>query len=149
MRAINARDDTLLSGSSLFKAASQRRRCAVLADGCHTRGLSGQIVPRQMLNAIRCPFPLAACRFFEWRKDEAGGRHPYFIRYPEPDRPLIMAAVYEVWKDPRADGMGSKANSKHGEERARPLIPLALCTTSWPANRRAALLVQHRNDSVE
>jgi putative SOS response-associated peptidase YedK len=34
VRAINARDDTLRAGRSLFAAAAQRRRCVVLADGC-------------------------------------------------------------------------------------------------------------------
>ena len=33
VRAINARDDSVKEGRSIFAAAAQRRRCVVLADG--------------------------------------------------------------------------------------------------------------------
>jgi putative SOS response-associated peptidase YedK len=37
-RAINARDDSVRDGRSIFAAAARRRRCVVLADGYECRG---------------------------------------------------------------------------------------------------------------
>jgi len=63
-RMINARAETVATKPS-FRDAFRRRRCLILADG-----------------------------FYEWRKDAAGMKQPYYIRLKE-DRPFAFAGLWD------------------------------------------------------
>jgi putative SOS response-associated peptidase YedK len=77
-RLINARMETV-GEKPAFRQAFTRRRCLLPADG-----------------------------YFEWyptqQKTKAGKplKQPFFIR-PKDDRPLAMAGLYEIWRDPTRD----------------------------------------------
>jgi putative SOS response-associated peptidase YedK len=77
-RLINARMETVAEKPA-FRQAFTRRRCLLPADG-----------------------------YFEWyptdQKTKAGKplKQPFFIR-PKDDRPLAMAGLYEIWRDPTRD----------------------------------------------
>lgn len=68
---INARGETVAEKPS-FRSAFKRRRCLILADG-----------------------------FYEWKKEEGGGKTPYFIQMAD-ERPFAIAGLWEVWRP--ADG---------------------------------------------
>ena len=64
---INARAETIAEKPA-FKAASRERRCLIPANG-----------------------------FYEWTKDEAGNRLPWFI-YRKDRQPLAFAGVWQNWR---------------------------------------------------
>lgn len=63
---INARSETI-SEKPAFRAACRERRCLVPASG-----------------------------FYEWTKDEAGNRLPWYI-HPSDDGPVVLAGVWQDW----------------------------------------------------
>ncbi|QCQ91401.1 SOS response-associated peptidase [Rhodococcus sp. SGAir0479] len=67
-RLVNARSETITEKPS-FRNAATKRRCIIPADG-----------------------------YFEWMKDEAGRKIPFFLHGDE--RVLAMAGLYELWPDP-------------------------------------------------
>jgi putative SOS response-associated peptidase YedK len=76
-RMINARAETL-AGKGAFKAAFQRRRCIVPADG-----------------------------FYEWKKVPGQKqKQPFFVHRPD-DEPFAFAGLYEVWRGPEGDRLRS------------------------------------------
>ncbi|HET9442764.1 MAG TPA: SOS response-associated peptidase [Acidimicrobiales bacterium] len=68
-RMINARAETL---ESKFRAAYQRRRCLIPADG-----------------------------FYEWEKRDDGTRRPFFIHRAD-GAPMVFAGLWELWREPGA-----------------------------------------------
>ncbi|KAG5185249.1 DUF159-domain-containing protein, partial [Tribonema minus] len=70
-RMFNARSETVNS-KSIFKRLMAKRRAVVAFDG-----------------------------FYEWKKDAAGEKQPYFIHY-EDGRPMLMAALYDRARRPTA-----------------------------------------------
>lgn len=107
-RLINARSETV-ADKPAFRAAFARRRCLLPADG-----------------------------FYEWQPPPAGQKtkQPYYLS-PADGSPLVMAGLYEVWKDAEGrplwtatvittdapDGLG------HIHDRA----PLTVRTDGWDA----------------
>lgn len=67
-RMINARSETLADKPS-FRRAFEKRRCVIPADG-----------------------------FFEWRREDGGGKTPLFIRRQDGE-PLAFAGLWERWRD--------------------------------------------------
>jgi putative SOS response-associated peptidase YedK len=67
LQPINARAETLGAGG-LFRAAFERRRCLIPADG-----------------------------FYEWKAGETRVKQPYFFHYKD-DRPFAFAGLWERWK---------------------------------------------------
>jgi putative SOS response-associated peptidase YedK len=95
-RMINARAETLLEKPA-YKRAALSRRCLVPADG-----------------------------WFEWQvspteKDAKGKprKQPFFMRPLADDRPIAMAGVYELWRDPAA----------HADDPSAWLATYAIITT--------------------
>ncbi|MHB8464714.1 MAG: SOS response-associated peptidase [Acidimicrobiales bacterium] len=74
-RMINARVETVL-GARAFRAAFERRRCLLPADG-----------------------------FYEWERRADGTKQPWFVHRAD-GRPIAMAGIWEVWRpaDTPADG---------------------------------------------
>ncbi len=68
-RPINARAETA-ARKPLFREALRARRCLVLADG-----------------------------FYEWRKDQDGGKTPVHIRL-RGGRPFALAGLWDLWRGP-------------------------------------------------
>jgi putative SOS response-associated peptidase YedK len=66
-RMINARADSLATKPA-FRRAAQGRRCLLPADG-----------------------------WFEWRKDDDGGKTPFFMTLPS-GRSLALAGLWETWR---------------------------------------------------
>lgn len=66
-RMINARAETL---DSKFRAAFERRRCLIPADG-----------------------------FYEWEKVDAKTKQPWFVHRSD-GAPMVFAGLWEVWRDP-------------------------------------------------
>ncbi|HLI16395.1 MAG TPA: SOS response-associated peptidase [Acidimicrobiales bacterium] len=80
-RLFNARAETL-ARKPAFRAAFARRRLAVVADG-----------------------------FYEWRREPAGRRQPFFLSRPD-GAPLAFAGLWESWRDPgRPDDPGASVRS--------------------------------------
>ena len=69
---INARGETIMEKPA-FREAARARRALVVATG-----------------------------FYEWTKDEEGGRDPWYIT-PTGDGPLVMAAIWQDWTSPDGD----------------------------------------------
>ena len=67
----NARAETL-ADKPAFRDACRQRRCLIPADG-----------------------------FYEWRKDDAGDRLPWFIRRRD-EQPMVFAGIWQVWQAPDA-----------------------------------------------
>ncbi|MGB0661178.1 MAG: SOS response-associated peptidase [Mangrovicoccus sp.] len=68
---INARAETLAEKPA-FRAACRERRCLIPATG-----------------------------FYEWTKDEAGNRLPWYI-HPQGDVPLVFAGLWQSWTQPES-----------------------------------------------
>jgi putative SOS response-associated peptidase YedK len=66
-RMINARVETVMSARA-FRAAFERRRCLVPADG-----------------------------FYEWERRGDGSKQPWFVHRAD-GRPIAMAGIWEVWR---------------------------------------------------
>lgn len=77
-KSINARAETVATKPS-FRAAFKQRRCLILAD----------------------------C-FYEWRKDQDGGKQPYCIRLPDAG-PIPMAGLWEHWESDEGEILESGA----------------------------------------
>ena len=74
-KMINARAETLAEKNA-YKSAFKKRRCIIPADG-----------------------------FYEWQKnpkDPKAKKQPFFIHRSD-GRPLFMAGLYEIWRDPAKD----------------------------------------------
>jgi putative SOS response-associated peptidase YedK len=67
-RLINARAETV-SAKPSFRSAFAHRRCLLPADG-----------------------------YYEWQRQDAGGKQPYFICRGD-GQPLAFAGLYELWRD--------------------------------------------------
>ncbi len=77
-RLINVRNETLLTREG-FRAALERRRCIIPADG-----------------------------FYEWQRDERGHRVPFYIRRRDGE-PLAMAGLWDVWHPEEGEPVASCA----------------------------------------
>jgi len=71
-KLINARAETLTEKPA-FKRALARRRCLIPADG-----------------------------FYEWRKEDAGGKTPMYIQMRD-EAAFAFAGLWETWQDPAGD----------------------------------------------
>jgi len=97
-RLINARVETVHEKPS-FRAAFQRRRCLVPADG-----------------------------FYEWRKRGHGPKQPFFIHRPD-RRPFAMAGLWEIWRDGETDYRSCTILTRPAEgpaSKLHPRMPLIL-----------------------
>ena len=100
---INARSETIAEKPA-FRAACRERRCLIPATG-----------------------------FYEWTKDEAGNRLPWYI-YPANDKPLVFAGVWQTWDkgdDPLVTCaiVTTGANTTLGEIHHR--MPVVLSPDDW------------------
>jgi putative SOS response-associated peptidase YedK len=75
-KMINARAETLKEKPA-FRAAFKARRCAILADG-----------------------------FYEWRKNDGGGKTPMYIRL-RTQEPFAFAGLWESWNGPGGEPLTS------------------------------------------
>jgi putative SOS response-associated peptidase YedK len=111
-KMINARAETV---TKKFKAAFERRRCLVPADG-----------------------------FYEWEKREVNGklvRQPYFIRRAD-GTPIVFAGLWEVWWPPGVDRDASEPLrtctiiTTEANDLLRPVhdrMPVLLAPSDWDA----------------
>jgi putative SOS response-associated peptidase YedK len=116
---INARSETL-ADKPAFKAACRERRCIIPATG-----------------------------FYEWTKDEQGGRDPWYI-HAKSNTPLAMAGI---WQDRSAGDLTYRtcavvtvAANKHMSQ-IHHRMPVMLAPEDWPLwlgeqGKGAALLMQ-------
>lgn len=77
-RLINVRNDTLLTREA-FRAALERRRCIIPADG-----------------------------FYEWQRGARGARIPYFVSRRDGE-PLALAGIWDVWRPADQEAVASCA----------------------------------------
>jgi len=77
-RMINARAETLASRAA-FRAALERRRCLIPADG-----------------------------FYEWQREGRARRAPFYVRGRDGE-PFAMAGLWDVWRRPDGEAVASCA----------------------------------------
>ena len=117
---INARAETVAEKPA-FRSAVRERRGLVVATG-----------------------------FYEWTKDEEGGRDPWYITRTD-GSPLAMAAIWQDWKDPDGEVLSTcavttiAANTAMSELHHR--MPVILEEKDWPlwlgeGGKGAATLLQ-------
>jgi putative SOS response-associated peptidase YedK len=105
-KLMNARADGLAEKPS-FRDAFAKRRCLVAMDG-----------------------------FYEWRKDEAGGRQAYAVALATGE-PMAVAGLWEGWKSPEGDWLRTftvittDANAKQALVHHR--MPVILPPETWDA----------------
>jgi putative SOS response-associated peptidase YedK len=102
---INARAETIAEKPA-FRSAARDRRGLIVASG-----------------------------FYEWTKDEAGNRNPWYITRSD-GAPLAFAAVWQSWKDAEGQEMPTCAVVTCAANRAMQAIhhrmPVVLEEEDWP-----------------
>ncbi len=97
---INARAETL-AAKPAFREAARTRRCLIPADG-----------------------------FYEWTRDDSGGRDPWFIRR-EDEAPIAFAGLWQDWRDTRSCAIVTTAAAGR-VARLHHRMPVILSARDWP-----------------
>ncbi len=110
---------------------------------------------RSAVRQRRCLIP--ACGFYEWTKDAAGNRLPWYIRARD-GAPLAFAGVWQPWTDPQSGApmttcaiVTTGANAALGHIHHR--MPVILAAADWPlwlgeAGHGAAVLMRAAPDDL-
>jgi putative SOS response-associated peptidase YedK len=103
---INARADTL-AAKPAFREAARARRCLIPASG-----------------------------FYEWTKDEAGNRLPWYISARAGAGPLAFGGVWQIWDGPEGARIATCAivtcEASAGIAHIHHRMPLILAPGDWP-----------------
>ncbi|MEM9967342.1 MAG: SOS response-associated peptidase [Pseudomonadota bacterium] len=123
---INARSETIAEKPA-FREAARSRRGIVLADG-----------------------------FYEWTKDAAGARDPWFV-YRGDGAPMALAAVWQSWAPPGEDPVATcaivTAPAPASLQALHHRVPVILSPRDWPlwlgeAGKGAAVLMRSCADDL-